>query len=197
METKEIVECLEMCAAKLGCQRYIIGNCEENVRIGNVLDEAAKRMEELENKNGRLGELLVRKTALDGGRAQRPSPTMEWISVEDRLPEENGTYLIAVKGGCTTHITGFDIEDNEFCHNVFRKSDITHWMPLPEPPKPKEPTFKDVFLEKFPKASVCEDGTPKACIVNIFPWATIHNCALSGCIKCWSRPYFEEEGGEE
>lgn len=53
----------------------------------------------------------------------------EWISVEDELPEINDYYLVA----------GEDI-DSEICRFLIGLGwqddfDITHWMPLPEPPK--------------------------------------------------------------
>lgn len=68
-----------------------------------------------------------------------------WISVEERLPEENGYYLVKV---CSPHIPvrayeykpdrewgGFDTlwkgYDGSYVFDHF----VTHWMPLPEPPK--------------------------------------------------------------
>lgn len=57
----------------------------------------------------------------------------EWISVEERLPERNGRYL--------THC---DIEGQSlvcilhYCKvGGFNEGTVTHWMPLPEPPKMK------------------------------------------------------------
>lgn len=69
---------------------------------------------------------------------------LSWISVKERLPEER-TMVLIVDGGevsvgqyspteyhptgwwdyLSTDINGCEVE----CHNV------THWMPLPEPPK--------------------------------------------------------------
>lgn len=57
----------------------------------------------------------------------------EWISIEDRLPERNGRYL--------THC---NIENQSlvcvlyYCKiGGFNEGTVTHWMPLPEPPKMK------------------------------------------------------------
>ena len=60
-----------------------------------------------------------------------------WISVEDRLPEKEGVYLV--------HTTYNIIETEVFY--ISKHDDIsywwdldgmvTHWMPLPEPPKMK------------------------------------------------------------
>lgn len=49
--------------------------------------------------------------------------TMEWISVNDRLPEE-GQKIIAV-GDVERNLKNYD-------EKLFF---ITYWMPLPEPPK--------------------------------------------------------------
>ena len=58
---------------------------------------------------------------------------MEWIKVTDGLPEKTGRYIVYTKN-----------EINKFiCMPVFFhkaqlwdiESEITHWMPLPEPPK--------------------------------------------------------------
>lgn len=142
-------------------------------------------------------EAEIEKLVQERGTMRASSPTMEWISVEDRLPEENGTYLIAVKGSYASHFTGFDIESNEFCDNVFRKKDITHWMPLPEPPQPKMPTFKDVFLAAFPKTKLLDGGTPVVCAKGVFPQiGDFDDCCNGICRECWNQPYFEpkEEG---
>ena len=56
-----------------------------------------------------------------------------WISVEDRLPEREGTYLVYTYKGA--------IKFGDFrCY--YAKNDnpqfdyyVTHWMPLPEAPK--------------------------------------------------------------
>ena len=58
-----------------------------------------------------------------------------WISVSERLPEEGVTVLIYTIDGETkeAHLSGYlDLwSDNE---DVYRYDDITHWIPLPEPP---------------------------------------------------------------
>jgi len=60
---------------------------------------------------------------------------MEWISVNDRLPANNGDYLSFARGNY------YVVEWSEFWGVFYQSdgplnhSDITHWMPLPEPPK--------------------------------------------------------------
>ncbi|KRI87840.1 DUF551 domain-containing protein [Acinetobacter baumannii] len=60
---------------------------------------------------------------------------MEWISCEDRYPSPDEWVLGFINDGQGT--TGHEIV---YCHNKkFYDSKyelpITHWMPLPEPPK--------------------------------------------------------------
>ena len=71
---------------------------------------------------------------------------MEWISVKDRLPTEQGHYLAIgtlnwAHGGCHDD-NGGDRRKNmviAFWDSTerFNRSDVTHWMPLPNPPHPK------------------------------------------------------------
>ena len=54
-----------------------------------------------------------------------------WIDVNDELPEESGVYLCHFSDG---DIETFAMEND---YSIWGVSDIhvTHWMPLPEPPK--------------------------------------------------------------
>ena len=77
----------------------------------------------------------------------------EWISVEERLPKNKGDYMVFTKNG-NMKVMPFFIERNAsaavygrgFCEWMrgARTNDddwwkpveyVTHWMPLPEPPK--------------------------------------------------------------
>ena len=59
----------------------------------------------------------------------------DWISVKDRMPEKEGRYLVYAPG---TNNMGEIImriiphRDNKYIRD---ESTITHWMPLPAPPK--------------------------------------------------------------
>ena len=62
-----------------------------------------------------------------------------WIPVTERLPERNGEYLV-----CTIHDfykttkvakASFKSNSGGFYGNGGHWSNVTHWMPLPEPPK--------------------------------------------------------------
>ena len=54
----------------------------------------------------------------------------EWISVEERLPDQDGKYLVYTGRGFV--LTAYYYETNAF---GFEFWDVTHWMPLPEAPK--------------------------------------------------------------
>ena len=65
---------------------------------------------------------------------------MEWIDVNKRLPDSEGRYIV-----CTKNITGWqplkhnifisEYMFNDFIYMGWENNPVTHWMPLPEPPK--------------------------------------------------------------
>ena len=72
----------------------------------------------------------------------------KWISVEDRLPKTEGDYLVWNEEQKKIEIRFFyrlppnyPVEDHpeirEYFGNYSDYKRITHWMPLPEPPKMK------------------------------------------------------------
>lgn len=62
----------------------------------------------------------------------------KWISVKDRLPKKSGVYLAFTMAGSTMTL---DYSAKYRAFNAFDYQDeifpiyVTHWMPLPEPPK--------------------------------------------------------------
>lgn len=61
----------------------------------------------------------------------------EWISVKDRLPEENINVLIYRRNmmNVYTYFGHGEWEDDYGYWTRTEDDGITHWMPLPEPPK--------------------------------------------------------------
>ena len=78
----------------------------------------------------------------------------EWISVEDRLPEDSGYYLVVYRDKYNGSISiAFDMYvkcnvgewwESEFACDItkqflwaakLQEQEVTHWMPLPQPPK--------------------------------------------------------------
>ena len=59
----------------------------------------------------------------------------KWISVEERLPKSEGSYLVYRKdamGQMYVDITGYYYGD--LWTHIWR-NEVTHWMSMPEPPK--------------------------------------------------------------
>ena len=65
----------------------------------------------------------------------------QWVSVEDRLPEDGQTVIASHKNGITE---AYYTKDRKFhepyygqtCGDYF--DSVTYWSPLPEPPEKKE-----------------------------------------------------------
>lgn len=62
----------------------------------------------------------------------------KWIDVNDRLPDKSGYYLVVTTGfykSDRAHIEKYSINENLHWYGL---RDVTHWMPLPEPPEKSE-----------------------------------------------------------
>ena len=57
----------------------------------------------------------------------------EWISVDDRLPEEKQRVLVRCKTIGTT--VGWRLWETWMTDLGDGGSEVTHWMPMPQPPK--------------------------------------------------------------
>lgn len=93
------------------------------------------------SSNGMLCDTDVRKVAFSDEIARMPTvdvaPRAEWISVEERLPDGNGVFLVSLKESGYENLVYFDVipyADGEW-RNLPDKFTVSHWMPLPEPPK--------------------------------------------------------------
>lgn len=70
----------------------------------------------------------------------------KWIPVEERLPDKSGNYLTAFEDGSAMavnefmHPRGWLTEEGHKANpnGKWYWGGVTHWMPLPEPPKEKE-----------------------------------------------------------
>ena len=63
----------------------------------------------------------------------------KWISVNDRLPEPFVSVLVHMHGEepCPTVREGFISNDGIWQSAMFRREpgEVTHWQPMPQPPK--------------------------------------------------------------
>ena len=61
-------------------------------------------------------------------------PTNGWISVKDRLPEECNQYLVCHERNM--YLAWYSVSGRWYIEEaICEPGYITHWMPLPEPPK--------------------------------------------------------------
>lgn len=108
---------------------------------------------ELEKKNGGCDNAFI----VSPQRAKEYLSKPRWIPVTERLPEKTGTYLAWMKWDLTeadeepsAYPIEYDAEEEAFGwwksyydaetlgwagEDFIRYEGITHWMPLPEPPK--------------------------------------------------------------
>ena len=71
-------------------------------------------------------------------RAIMDAPTVgDWINVKDRLPDEEDCYLAYGPEGSGCDILFYDAANGNWISmgHVLADGEVTHWMPLPEPPK--------------------------------------------------------------
>ena len=70
---------------------------------------------------------------------RRKATLGEWISVKDRLPEAGGYVACIAKRNPFSRFMPMvaRIEKNGWVNPITEQyiSEVTHWMPLPEPPK--------------------------------------------------------------
>lgn len=75
--------------------------------------------------------------------AKRPPPygksKSKWISVKDRLPKEEALFINPDIGMCLVGHIEIEMRGNSRAYLCESDAtvlyDVTHWMPLPEPPK--------------------------------------------------------------
>ena len=90
------------------------------------------------SKNFDCGNIILPQAAdmLEKLSAEKDAKKPEWISVKDRLPEENVVVLICIDNGrCkevkVSGLTGF----GWMLFGKNKNEEVTHWMPLPDPPQ--------------------------------------------------------------
>lgn len=62
----------------------------------------------------------------------------EWISVDDRLPEESGMYIVTANDGHAQRVSFVLWQKKNRMWNLTGARSywrVTHWQPMPKPPK--------------------------------------------------------------
>jgi hypothetical protein len=64
----------------------------------------------------------------------------EWVSVKERLPEDSKKILLYHQDGRTLFGLWSNRKEGWYFDSFgpWEKDEVTHWMPLPEPPKEGE-----------------------------------------------------------
>ena len=119
----DLIRELELCPdAEYGCSR-----CEHRVSLHcreSLMKQAADAIEELQ------AELVTMRSQL-----------LKWISVEERLPEVDQPVMICAFGksvgeGVYRGHDGFHHVWKMYASSgTYWDDEVTHWMPLPQPPK--------------------------------------------------------------
>jgi len=140
-------ELIRSCRA---CATGYVGNCDSCMFSGedcykqlhkasaDAIEELTKDLERLKNY-----EMFWNKEAEEALRRFQVAVAnkLRWIPVTERLPEPKFArewYLVALESGCVKSLA---YEKEGRTDNLFRPgwhetaSPVTHWMPLPEPPK--------------------------------------------------------------
>ena len=181
-DTRKVIAGLKICSNDLADCAYCYLFGKDRCRK-DLLSDALEHIEELEREVEYFSE-KHNETCIELAKERET----KWISVEERLPKLRKNVIGVNKE------TGRS-EPYYFIEYGAVKENVTHWMYFPTPPKPKEPTFRDVFLKEFPKAVVLEhSGVPRVCAKEVFPQLGDDEspCDMR-CAVCWSQPYFEEE----
>lgn len=78
--------------------------------------------------------LTAYKNAIDALQNAHGVTVQEWISVKDGLPEEGEDVLVYRGSGC--NVEALESVSRKYWENdIFSYCRVTHWMPLPQPPK--------------------------------------------------------------
>ena len=71
--------------------------------------------------------------------ALREQEERQWIPVTERLPDENNRWVLCLCVGGAMEVLKFDYTmwnwDAQYPGRCYLENYVTHWMPLPEPPK--------------------------------------------------------------
>ena len=106
-------------------------------RIANAL-EKVKQVDQVRSMTDEFIDREMRDLMRRTIRCEESTQT-GWISVEDKLPEED--VRVIVYSSIKTIGIAYQINNLWFTRDLLMSSPcdkITHWMPLPEPPEPRK-----------------------------------------------------------
>lgn len=107
-----------------------------SIDIEEVKLNAARQFQHNDNRGFVKGyDIGIINEALEQQQAEieKLKKAQEWISVKDELPDDDGGFLTMVKDDDDLYIHYFICEEEIKYWTT--SQDVTHWQPLPEPPK--------------------------------------------------------------
>ena len=115
---------------------------EEAIRILDP-ETTGEALAEIEYYGGFSGRAAVVQAVLDACvlavAALREQEQRRWIPVTERLPDENNRWVLCLCVSGAMEVLRFDYTmrnwDSQYPRLCYREEYVTHWMPLPEPPK--------------------------------------------------------------
>ena len=101
----------------------------EDAPAANVVpaEELEKRDQEIKGLQAEVDRLHKENFWLTSEREMEPA----WIAMSDKLPEEDGSYIVCTKLGAVCTAT-FNVKLGRWGHSMYG---VTHWMRLPKPPE--------------------------------------------------------------
>lgn len=109
---------------------------EDNNELKKEIEKIkGEKKKEYQRAQGLVSELAIqkKKVELNYNEILRLESELSWISVEDRLPENSDDVLtLSNDGEC--YVT-FCTKTLKFKNHSADKRIVTHWKPLPQPPK--------------------------------------------------------------
>lgn len=115
LSAEELAKSLRLCgsASCTGCALYGFYDC------GSIINpQAADMLEKLA--------------------AEKDAKKPEWISVNDRLPDSNNVVFACIDDGQCKIVRSAYVSSYGKWKWIEEHQTVTHWMPLPEPPKEEE-----------------------------------------------------------
>ena len=108
--------------------------------LSNALAEALAGLQwRIENPNYKTDKADDEKVREWGELLEKYEKQTNWVSVEDRLPEvytaRSSDWVLVLTRDGAQHIATYDHKHKDWDSNSNRGDIVTHWQPLPEPPK--------------------------------------------------------------
>ena len=119
---------------------------EEAIRILDP-ETMGETLAEIEYYNGFAGKTAAVQAVSDACvlavAALREQEERRWIPVTERLPEKNDQWVLCLCVSGAIEVLKFDYTmwnwDAQYPGRCYMENYVTHWMPLPEPPREEAP----------------------------------------------------------